>query len=45
VAALLAYEHSIVRPDDLSKVNVAFFTLNGLVSLVFMAAVILDTLL
>jgi 4-hydroxybenzoate polyprenyltransferase len=45
VAALLLYEHSLVKPNDLSRVNVAFFTLNGLVSLVFMTAVILQTLI
>jgi 4-hydroxybenzoate polyprenyltransferase len=43
-AALLVYEHAIVRPDDLSRVNVAFFTLNGLVSLVLGAATIVDAL-
>lgn len=32
-AALLAYEQSLVRPDDLSRVNLAFFTLNGFVSI------------
>ena len=42
VALLLAYEQSLVEPDDLSKVNLAFFTLNGIVSLVFMASVILE---
>ena len=35
VIALLLYEHSLVRPGDLSKVNVAFFTLNGYVSILF----------
>jgi 4-hydroxybenzoate polyprenyltransferase len=35
VVALLLYEHSLVRPNDLSKVNVAFFTLNGYVSILF----------
>ena len=35
VAALLIYEHAIVKADDLSRVNVAFFTLNGWVSLLF----------
>jgi 4-hydroxybenzoate polyprenyltransferase len=35
VAMLLAYEHSLVKPDDLSKVNAAFFTVNGWVSLLF----------
>lgn len=33
-AALLAYEHLIVRPDDLSRLNVAFFNLNSLVAVV-----------
>jgi len=41
-AALLTYEHWIVRPDDLSRVNVAFFTLNGSVSLLIFAAVIVE---
>jgi 4-hydroxybenzoate polyprenyltransferase len=45
VVGLLAYEHSLVRPDDLSRVNLAFFTLNGLVSLVFMTAVVLQTVI
>jgi 4-hydroxybenzoate polyprenyltransferase len=45
VAALLAYEQSLVHADDLSRVDVAFFTLNGMVSLAFMAAVAMETLL
>lgn len=36
VAALLAYEHSLVRPDDLSKLNAAFFTVNGYISVLFL---------
>ncbi|MBS1721945.1 MAG: UbiA family prenyltransferase [Armatimonadetes bacterium] len=40
-AVLLAYEQSLVRPSDLSKVNLAFFTLNGFVSIgVFLFALI-----
>src|SRR5262249_12699722 len=35
VAALLAYEHSLVRPGDVSKMNAAFFTMNGVISAVF----------
>ncbi len=35
VAALLAYEHSLVKPDDLSKLNAAFFTVNGYISVLF----------
>jgi 4-hydroxybenzoate polyprenyltransferase len=35
IAALLIYEHSLVKPDDLSRVNAAFFTMNGYVSVLF----------
>ena len=35
VAALLLYEHTLVRHDDLSKLNAAFFTMNGVISVVF----------
>ena len=45
VAALLAYEHSIVRPDDLRRLDAAFFTVNGVLSIAFFAFVALDTLL
>lgn len=43
--ALLVYEHAIVTPSDLSRVNVAFFTLNGLVSLVLGAFAVADAFL
>ena len=43
-AALLVYEHSIVRPGDLRRLNAAFFTLNGVISVVFFAFVALDVL-
>jgi len=36
VATLLAYEHSLVKPNDLSKMNAAFFTVNGYISLLFL---------
>ncbi len=45
VVLLLAYENSLVSAKDLSRVDVAFFTVNGLVSLVFMASVVLQTVL
>lgn len=45
VTILLVYEHSIVRPNDLSRVNLAFFTLNGIVSLVLMALSVADMLI
>jgi len=41
-AALLIYEQSLVKPDDLSRVNLAFFTLNGFVSLGLFLFVWLD---
>jgi 4-hydroxybenzoate polyprenyltransferase len=39
---LLIYEHSLVRSDDLSRVNHAFFTINGIVGFVVLAATCLD---
>ncbi len=44
VIALLVYEHAIVRPSDLSRLDVAFFTLNGYVSVAFFIATLVDTL-
>lgn len=40
--ALLVYQHTLVKPNDLSKVNLAFFTTNGVASLLFGGMVILD---
>jgi 4-hydroxybenzoate polyprenyltransferase len=42
IAAILAYEHSLVKPGDLSKIDKAFFDLNGYVSLGFFACVLVD---
>jgi 4-hydroxybenzoate polyprenyltransferase len=42
VAALLIYEHSIISPRDLKRMNAAFFTLNGIISLVFFLFVAAD---
>ncbi len=39
IAGLFAYEHSLVKPHDLSKINAAFFNINGLISLLFLAGV------
>jgi len=44
VAALLLYEHSLVAPDDLRRLDAAFFTVNGVISLVFFAFVLADSL-
>jgi len=45
VAALLAYEHALVRPDDLRRLDAAFFTVNGIISVAFCAFVVLDVAL
>jgi 4-hydroxybenzoate polyprenyltransferase len=42
VALLLAYEHSLVRPGDLRRLDTAFFTMNGVISVAFAAFVIVD---
>jgi 4-hydroxybenzoate polyprenyltransferase len=42
VAGLLIYEHSLVRPDDLSKINMAFFNVNGVISMGLMVFVVAD---
>jgi 4-hydroxybenzoate polyprenyltransferase len=43
VAGLLVYEHRLVRPDDLSRVNAAFFQVNAVISLGLLAAVAIET--
>jgi 4-hydroxybenzoate polyprenyltransferase len=45
VALLLIYEHSLVKHDDLSRVNAAFFTMNGLISMAFLFFIAGDLLL
>jgi 4-hydroxybenzoate polyprenyltransferase len=45
VAALLVYEHSLIRPGDLRRLDAAFFTVNGVISVVFGAFVIADVLI
>jgi 4-hydroxybenzoate polyprenyltransferase len=45
VAALLAYEHSLIRPNDLRRLDAAFFTVNGVISVVFLAFVLADVTL
>jgi 4-hydroxybenzoate polyprenyltransferase len=44
VIALLAYEHSIIAPHDLRRMNAAFFTLNGIISMVFFVFIATDVL-
>ena len=45
VAALLLYEHTLVRPDDLRRLDAAFFTMNGIISVAFAAFVIADAVI
>ena len=42
ITALLIWEHSIVRPDDLSRVNEAFFNANAVIGVVLLAAIAAD---
>ena len=42
LAALLVWEHSLVRPDDLSRVNQAFFSANAVIGLILLAAIAAD---
>jgi 4-hydroxybenzoate polyprenyltransferase len=44
VGVLLAYEHSLVRPGDLSRANTAFFTINGWISVLLFATTMIDVL-
>jgi 4-hydroxybenzoate polyprenyltransferase len=45
VALLLAYEHSLVRPDDLRRLDAAFFTVNGVISVAFFFFVLAEVTL
>ena len=44
VAALLVYEHSLVKHDDFSRLDAAFFTMNGVISIVFFGCVLVERL-
>ena len=44
VAGLLGYEHTLVRPGDLRRLDAAFFTMNGVISVAFFAFVLADVL-
>ena len=43
-AGLLLYEHSLVKHDDFSRLDAAFFTMNGVISIAFFAAALLERL-
>jgi 4-hydroxybenzoate polyprenyltransferase len=42
IAGILVYEHALVKPGDLSKIDKAFFDLNGYVSVAFLGCVLVD---
>jgi 4-hydroxybenzoate polyprenyltransferase len=44
VAAFLVYEHSLVSPEDFSRVNTAFFTMNGIVSIGLFCFAVVDVM-
>tara|TARA_B100001115_G_C15846390_1_gene426693 strand:- start:1431 stop:2300 length:870 start_codon:yes stop_codon:yes gene_type:complete len=44
IAGLLVWEHRLVRPDDLARVNMAFLNLNAIISVVFLACTVIDLL-
>ena len=44
VAALLAVEHALVSPNDLRRLNAAFFTMNGVISIAFFVFVLAEAL-
>jgi 4-hydroxybenzoate polyprenyltransferase len=45
VGALLIFEHSLVRANDLSRLNAAFFTTNGLISMLLLGFIACDLLM
>jgi len=45
VAVLLVYEHALVRPGNLRRLDAAFFLVNGIISVTFFAFVLVDAIL
>jgi len=45
IALFLVYEHSLIKPGDLSKINKAFFTVNGWISVAFFFVILFDVLI
>lgn len=45
VSIMLVYEHSLIKPHDLSKVSLAFFTVNGIISMILMVATLVDVVI
>lgn len=45
ISGFLVYEHSLIKENDLSKINKAFFTINGLISFVYLLVIILNEIM
>lgn len=45
VSIMLVYEHSLIKPHDLSKISLAFFTVNGIISMILMVATLVDVVI
>ena len=45
IAALFVYEHSLVKADDLSKIDAAFFTVNGWIGVLYLVTVLIASFL
>lgn len=45
VSIMLVYEHSLIKPHDLSKISMAFFTVNGIISMILMVATLVDVVI
>jgi 4-hydroxybenzoate polyprenyltransferase len=45
IGLLLIVEHKIVKPDDLSRINVAFFHVNSVISVLMLAAILTEELI
>ena len=45
VSIMLVYEHSLIKPHDLSKISLAFFTVNGIISMILMVATLADVVI
>ncbi len=43
-AVLLAYENSLIKPNDLSRLNIAFFTMNGVISVIMFCFVAIEVI-
>jgi 4-hydroxybenzoate polyprenyltransferase len=45
ISIMLVYEHSLIKPHDLSRISLAFFTVNGIISMILMVATLVDVVI